>query len=187
MKRLDLTGALALIGIVLVPSTGAFALPGQSLAQFRGWTASRVPLRGLNAATDEMSGLPAFDLLTSDHGIVWHFHAATDGRTVRSEALGVGEGIAEPGTTPIRHDGVGYGFLFFRSLYGDAVASDFLTSQRVASVTDGRSRVSTSFYRGKRFGYEVAAGTITIASRSRVDADLALARKCNAAPDSCNE
>ena len=176
-----------IVAACIVTTVPVRATPGQRLTEFHAWAAQRTLLRGLVRTTDELSGRPAFDLLTADHGIAWHFHATTGAGRIESEYLGIGSGGGDPGSTPIRHDGSGYGLIFLRSLYGTAIAADFLASSRIASITDRESHVVTTFYRGQRFGYEAASGFLTIATLPHMARDLAQLRTCAAHPGSCNE
>lgn len=48
----------------------ASALPGQSIHAFKAWAAQRKLLAGLVTQRDELSGMPAFAVAGSDHGIV---------------------------------------------------------------------------------------------------------------------
>ncbi len=187
MKLAQLVGAVASAVMCLEPSAAVFAEPGQSLAQFSSWAARRDFLRGMGRAMDELSGQAAFDVLAADHGIVWHFHARTNGRTIRAESLEIGQSPAQPGSMPIRHDGTGYGIVFFRALYGKSIAADYLAAARVASITDRDSHVRSVFYRGKRFGYEVAGGALTITTRAGAAADRALLQRCTLTPNACSE
>ena len=180
---LALATLLVLAGIPL----GASALPGQTLAAFAVWSAHQPLLRGLKRSTDEMSGWPSFSLLTADHGIAWRMDAHTDNRSIVSEGLGVSTAGGAPGTEPIRHDGAGYGFVFFRSLYGPAIANDYRDAPSVASFKDPSNGSVTTFYRGKRYGYSSANGFLTLETQLAFDRDLALMRRCTAKPQTCIE
>lgn len=136
-----IAGLLAYIACVAPAS----ALPGQTLQQFHAWASSRKLLAGIAQRRDEMSGDPAFGLETSDRGIAWTFYATTDGSHVRRESLSLGNPGKPPGSAAIRHDGSGYGFTFFTSLYGQAVAHDFLVATRVASIRDRSNGTVTEF------------------------------------------
>jgi hypothetical protein len=164
----------------------ARALPGQSLAAFKTWAAGNKLLAGLTLGKDELSGLPAFRLSTASHGIAWRFDVRTDGRNVLAEVLAVGQVGKEPGTEPIRHDGRGYGFRFFSSLFGPAVAADFRASRAVASVKDPTNANVTTYYRGVRYGY-VSAGTVALETPSAFASDVALAKRCSKTPQDCTE
>ena len=165
----------------------AFALPGQTIAAFTAWSAHQPLLRGIKRTTDEMSGWPSFSLTTADHGIAWSFDAHTDRRTIVSEGLGVSTAGGAPGTEPIRHDGAGYGFTFFRNLFGAAIANDYHSAPSVASFKDPTNGSVTTFYRGKRYGYSLANGYLTLETFLAFDRDIALMRKCTAKPDTCSE
>jgi hypothetical protein len=168
-------------------TSSVLAIPAQTLPAFRRWCAWHVVLRGIAQSTDELSRRPSFDLLAADHGIVWHFDARTNGYSIESETLAIGEGNGQPGSFPIRHNGIGYGFAFFRNLYGSSVASDFTSSRLTQSIADSQSRIVTQFYRGARFGYEVANGAVTVATHAVVERDRALLAKCKTHPTDCSE
>ncbi len=164
----------------------ASALPGQTLQQFHAWASSRKLLAGIAQRRDEMSGDPAFGLETSDRGIAWTFYATTDGSHVRRESLSVGNPGKPAGSAHIRHDGGGYGFTFFASLYGQAVAHDFLAAKRVASIRDRSDGTLTEFYKGKRYGYSTHGGII-IETLSAFGVNLAQAQRCATSPEQCSE
>ena len=187
MKWMQIARASTIAAACALMAVPVGAKPGQTLAQFETWSAQRPLLRGVARTKDETSGWPAFDLSTADHGVAWHFHAATNGAIVRSEELGIASGPGDPGTTPISHAGTGYGFTFFRSFYGSEIARDFLAAPRIAVVADPQSHVTTTFYRGNRFGYEVSGGFVTIATLRVMAQDLAQMRTCIAHPGTCNE
>jgi hypothetical protein len=175
----------------LVTLAPASALPGQTLPAFRVWARGIVLLRGIQPYTDELSGQPAFQLTQSDHGINWHFTAWSLRGQIYQEYLGVGEGTGTPGSLRIRHDGTGYGFVFFKSLYGSGVASDFLAAKLVGTAVDRSVRPANtqSFYRGSRFGYELGTngGGVSVVALFRLPGDLAQARRCDARPERCSE
>jgi hypothetical protein len=164
----------------------ASALPGQTLQQFHAWASSRKLLAGIAQRKDEMSGDPAFGLETSDHGISWTFYATTDGSRIRRESLSVGNPGKAPGSAAIHHDGTGYGYTFFASLYGQAVAHDFRTAKRVALIRDRSSGTVTEFYRGQRYGYSTNGGVI-VETLSAFATDLAQALRCAKSPEECSE
>jgi hypothetical protein len=164
----------------------ASALPGQTLQQFHAWASSRKLLAGVAQRKDEMSGDPAFGLETSDHGISWTFYATTDGSRIRRESLSVGNPGKAPGSAAIHHDGSGYGYTFFASLYGQAVAHDFRTAKRVASIRDRSNGTVTEFYRGQRYGYSTNGGVI-VETLSAFATDLAQAQRCAKSPEECSE
>jgi hypothetical protein len=175
--------AVAMAVAAASAATTADALPGQSIAGFERWSAGKATLRGIARAKDEMSGLPAFDLRMSDHGIAWIFHASSDGRFVRSETLSIGSnGTAT--NEEIRHDGRGYGFTFWKALYGADVAADFRAAAPVFSSRPAAGQTPTTYYRGKRYGY-VAAGTLTVETLAVFAADVAQAKKCAARASDC--
>ena len=135
-----------------------------------------------------MSGLPQFRLQTADRGIAWTFDAATDARgTIRSERLAVSDAGGAAGSAPISHSGSGYGYVFFRSLYGEAIARDYHASHRVASFSDSTNHTVTSFYRGVRYGYTASAGFLTIETLSAMMQDVAQMRVCTAHPERCGD
>ncbi|MEO7202544.1 MAG: hypothetical protein ABI431_06915 [Candidatus Tumulicola sp.] len=164
----------------------ANALPGQTLQQFHAWASTRKLLAGIAQRRDEMSGDPAFALETSDRGIAWTFYATTDGTHIRRESLSVGNPGKPPGSAAIRHDGNGYGYTFFATLYGQAVAHDFLAAKRVASIRDRSDGTVTEFYRGKRYGYSTSGG-IVVETISAFGVDLAQAQLCAKSPEQCSE
>jgi hypothetical protein len=175
-------GLLALVACI----APANALPGQTLPQFQAWASTRKLLAGMARRRDEMSGDPAFALETSDHGIAWTFYATTDGSHIRRESLSVGNPGKPPGSAAIHHDGKGYGYSFFASLYGQAVAHDFLAAKRVASIRDRSNGAVTEFYRGKRYGYSINGG-IVVETISAFGVDLAQAQLCAKSPEQCSE
>jgi hypothetical protein len=164
----------------------ASALPGQTLQQFNAWASTRKLLAGIAPRRDEMSGDPAFALETSDHGIAWTFYATTDGSHVRRESLSVGNPGKAPGSAAIHHDGSGYGYTFFASLYEQVVAHDFLAAKRVASIRDRTNGTVTEYYRGRRYGYSTNGG-IVVETLPAFGVDLAQAQLCAKSPDQCSE
>ena len=188
MNRLVAAIVAVLIGIAAASlPLRATALPGQSLPAFATWRAHQPLLRGMTRNVDELSGRPAFTLLTADHGIAWSVAVATDGTAITSETLGVSTAGGEPGSEPVRQSGAGYGFTFFRTLYGAAIADDFHTAQRTATFTDPANKIVTTYVRGRRYGYTISAGFITLSTFAAYDAEIALTRRCSAHPDSCSE
>jgi hypothetical protein len=181
-NRSVIAGLLAYVACV----EPASALPGQTFQQLRTWASARKLLAGIAQRRDEMSGDPAFALETSDHGIAWTFYATTDGSHVRRESLSVGNPGKPAGSAAIRHDGSGYGYTFFASLYGQAAAHDFLTSKRVASIRDRSNGTLTEFYRGQRYGYSTNGGII-IETLSAFATDLSQAQRCAKSPEQCSE
>jgi hypothetical protein len=177
---------IALALVVAAPSAAA-AFPGLSLSDFKDWAAQKKVLAGMVRVRDELSGQPSFRLLTSDHGIAWRFTAQSDGKQIVREYLAVSAVGKEPGTAPIAHDGAGYGFTFFKALYGSGTASDFKAARLVATVLDRSDNTSSRYYRGALFGYTATRGTLTIATLPVFARDVALAQRCAKAPDSCSE
>jgi hypothetical protein len=182
----------AIVPALLVPALAgiplcAAALPGQTLGAFATWRAHQPLLRGMTRSTDELSGRPAFNLLTADHGIAWSVAVATDGTAIASETLGVSTAGGEPGSEPVRQSGSGYGFTFFRSLYGAAIADDFRSAKRSAQFTDPANKTVTTYLRGRRYGYTISGGYITLSTFAAYDAAVALMRRCTARPESCGE
>jgi hypothetical protein len=175
--------ALALIFTATGPAS---ALPGQSIPAFKAWAAQRKLLAGLVTQRDELSGMPAFLVATSDHGISWRFIATSDGKTIRRESLAVGQVGKAPGTEPVRHDGKGYGFTFFSSLYGSSVAADYRAAKLVADVKDPTNGRVTHYYRGSRYGY-AESGSLVVETQAMFRADLALAQRCAKSPNDCSE
>jgi hypothetical protein len=175
--------ALALALACIAP---AAAIPGQTLAQFSAWAKTRTLLAGIERHRDELSGFPAFSVDTSDHGIAWRFYATSDGSTIRREMLAVGNPGKPTGSAAILHDGTGYGYQFFASLYGPAVAHDFLSAKQVAAIVDPSNKTVSRFFLGKRFGYSTS-GSIVVESHAAFDIDLAQAKKCAKAPQNCSE
>lgn len=175
------------VALLFGSTVNAAALPGQTLAQFLTWSNGVHLLHGVARYTDELSGQPAFKLDTADHGIDWHFVAYSLQGRIYEESLRVGQDAG--GALPVRHNGSGYGFTFFRSLYGPAVASDFRSSHLLGTVTDATSRPPTpeAFYRGSRFGYEVIGDGILVVDLARLVPDLRQARTCAAHPERCSE
>jgi hypothetical protein len=180
------SGLVCAIAVASIP-LAATAVPGQTLAQFTAWKAQQPLLRGMTRTTDEMSGRPDFSLLTADHGIAWSMNVKTDGATVTSETLAVSTPGGEPGSEPIHPSGAGYGFSFFRSLYGAALADDLRNAKPAASFIDPTNKSTTTFVRGQRFGYTIASGYITVSTFAAFDAAVALMRRCAARPESCSE
>jgi hypothetical protein len=175
--------ALAMAVAAASATTAADALPGQSIAGFKQWSAGKPTLRGLAPTKDEMSGRPAFELTMSDHGVAWYFHASTNGSVVLIETLSVGTN----GTTTneaIRHDGRGYGFTFWKALYGAEVAADFLAATPVFSIPAAAGQTATTYYRGKRYGY-ITAGGLTVETPAHLAADVAEEKTCAAHPRAC--
>jgi hypothetical protein len=183
--RLQIAAPLC-AGAVLGLAGPAAALPGQSLSAFTSWAANKTVLAGISRYTGELSGRPAFRLLTADHGIAWQFIALSTGSTIRSEYLGVSQVGKAPGSQPIRHDGRGYGFAFFASLYGRDVAGDYRAARLVATIKDPTNGQVTRYYRGRRYGYAEANG-LSLKTFAAFATDLALARRCAKSPQDCNE
>jgi hypothetical protein len=177
-----------MLAAALVPAA-ARALPGQTVVQFTTWAAQRPLLRGIQRGTDEMSGWPSFSLLTADHGVAWSVTVHADGTAIRAESLGVSDAGGAPGSEPVRHDGAGYGFTFFRSLYGNGnvIANDFRTAHLAASFTDPASKGTTQFYRGALYGYQTSSGYVTVETLRAFAQDLAEMRRCTARPGDCTE
>jgi hypothetical protein len=175
--------ALATAALAAVPASPARAVPAQSVAAFTAWSQSKPVLRGLKKSIDEMSARPAYNLTMSDHGIAWTFDAIVSAGTIAREALTVGSDGTATGDA-IRHDGSGYGYTFWKSLYGSAVAADFRSSHAVFATRDSVNHTATTYYRGARFGY-VSAGGLTIETPTEFAEDLAQARTCAAHPDRC--
>jgi hypothetical protein len=164
----------------------AQALPGQTFHEFRAWASQKVLLAGIAQHPDEMTGEPAFSVDTSDHGIAWIFYASTDGTHVRRESLAVGNPGKAVGSATIRHDGTGYGFAFFASLYGQAIAHDFRASKQVAEIRDPADGVVMRYYLGSRYGY-IARGGIVVETPKAFQVDLTQARRCARSPQDCSE
>jgi hypothetical protein len=175
--------SLALVTFCAVP---AAAIPSQSLSQFDAWAKTRPLLAGIARRRDELSGFPAFSVDTSDHGIAWRFDATSDGVTIRREMLAVGSVGKPPGSAAILHDGSGYGYVFFASLYGPAVAHDFLAAKQTAAIVDPANKTVSRFFLGKRFGYSTSGG-IVVETHAAFQIDLAQAKKCARAPQDCSE
>ena len=165
----------------------ASALPGQSIDGFKTWSAHQKLLRGIEQKTDEMSGWPRFELLTADHGISWNVTVQTDNINIRSEALGVSTAGGAPGSEPIRKDGSGYGFGFFRSLYGPAIAADYKAAKQVAFFKDPTNGTTATYYRGKLYGYDVTNGYLTLETMRAMTQDIAQMKRCAATPANCDE
>jgi hypothetical protein len=180
-SRIAITLAFALACVA-----PAAAIPGQTLAQFGAWAKTQTLLAGIERRRDELSGFPAFSLDTSDHGIAWRFYAASDGTTIRREMLAIGNPGKPPGSAAILHDGSGYGYQFFASLYGPAVAHDFLSAKQVASIVDPTNKTISRFFLGKRFGFSTGGG-IVVETHAAFKIDLAQAKKCAKAPQDCSE
>jgi hypothetical protein len=176
---------VALLVVATFPRP-TLAIPNQTIPEFKAWAKTRPLLATIAPRRDEMSGFPAFAVDTADHGVDWTFYATTDGKHIVRERLAVGEPGSTNGASAIRHDGQGYGLTFFRAVYGNAIAQDYLAAKLVASVTDPTDKVTTRFYRGKRFGY-AASTMIVVETYSAFDIDLALARKCSKSPQDCSE
>jgi hypothetical protein len=177
----------AVLGLsVLERPVTALALPGQSIAAFKSWASGKKLLAGIRSQPDEMSGDPAFVLTTADRGIAWRFYATTDGKAIERETIAVSTVGGEPGSAPIRHDGKGYGFTFFASLYGASVAADFRAAHSVGSVKDPTNGQATQYYVGNRYGYTVAK-SVTVETLFAVKSDMALAQRCAKAPQNCTE
>jgi hypothetical protein len=177
---------LASLALVFTAAGPASALPGQSIGAFKAWAAERKLLAGLVTQRDELSGMPAFLLASSDHGISWRFIATSDGKTIRRESLAVSQAGKAPETEPIRHDGKGYGFTFFSSLYGNGVAADYHAAKLVAAVKDPTNGVVTHYYRGARYGY-AESGSLVVETQAVFRADVALAQRCAKTPKDCSE
>jgi hypothetical protein len=182
--------AFVSVAAALVVAAPASALPGQTIAAFKSWTQSKSLVRNVEKKTAEMSGLPYFNVTNADHGIAWEFTANTDGKIVTDESLGVSEAGGDVGSAPIHHDGTGYGFTFFKSLYGAATAADFKSSKLVAKIIDKTDAKNvTYFWRGKTYGYSTATNGkyLSVYSLSSFAKTLALAQRCNAHPNDCSE
>jgi len=164
----------------------AAAVPGQTLSQFVAWAKTRPLLAGIDRRRNELSGFPAFSVDTSDHGISWRFYATSDGATIRRETLAVGDPGKAPGSAAILHEGSGYGYAFFASLYGPMVAHDFLGAKQIAAIVDPTNKTVTRFYTGKRFGYSTS-GSIVVETHAAFDIDMAQAQKCARSPQDCSE
>jgi hypothetical protein len=175
--------ALALIFSAAGPAS---ALPGQSIPAFKAWAAERKLLGGVVTQRDELSGLPAFLVASSDHGISWRFIATSDGKTIRRESIALSQVGKQPGTEPIRHDGKGYGFTFFSSLYGSGVAADYRAAKSVADVKDPTNGTVTHYYRGSRYGY-AESGSLVVETQAMFRADVALAQRSAKSPKDCSE
>ncbi len=178
--------ALAVVVVALAPLP-AGALPAQSLAEFAAWSAHRPLLAGLERKSDELSGTPMFALTTADHGIAWSFDAHSNAGAITWEQLAVSRPGGKIGSEPIRHDGSGYGFVFFRALYGRTIADDFRTSRRVAAFTQPEQHAVKTFYRGNRYGYSTMSGFMRIETLPILATDIALERRCSAEPEACSE
>lgn len=185
MRRVS-SGFAAAVILVAACVSPAMAIPGQTLAQFGAWAKTRPLLAGLERHRDELSGSPAFSVDTSDHGIAWRFYATSDGTSIRREMLAVGNPGKPPGSAAILHDGSGYGYAFFASLYGPVVARDFLGARQVAAIVDPVSKAVSRFYRGARFGYSTS-GSVVVETHAAFDIDLAQAKKCARSPQDCSE
>ncbi|HEY3676299.1 MAG TPA: hypothetical protein VGK84_09930 [Candidatus Tumulicola sp.] len=173
----------ALLACCVRPAT---AIPGQPLSQFAAWAKTRPLLAGMDRRRDELSGFPAFLVDTSDHGIAWRFYATSDGTTIRQETLAVGNPGKSVGSAAILHDGSGYGYAFFASLYGPIVAHDFLDAKQIAVIADPADKSVSRFYLGRHFGYSTSGG-IVVETRAAFDIDLAQAKKCSRSPKDCSE
>jgi hypothetical protein len=185
-RRLRGAGAGLAFALLWGYAGPATALPGQTIPAFKAWAAGQKLLAGLAPHKDELSGRPAFELQTTDRGISWRFSATSDGTTIRRESLAVGQVGKAPGTEPIRHDGHGYGFTFFATLYGRGVAADFQAAPLVASVKDPTNGRVTRYYRGHRYGYAETGGLV-LETLAAFKSDLAQAQRCAKAPQSCSE
>jgi hypothetical protein len=172
--------SLSIVGSGMQP---AFATPGQSVPAFQQWAHEKTVLRGLAKTTEEMSGRPAYELTMSDRGVAWAFRATVVGTTIGRESLTVGSDGTATGDA-IRHDGSGYGYTFWKTLYGQSVAKDFRDSRSVFSTRDDRNHTTTTYYLGARFGY-VSAGGLTLETHAEFATELAQARICSARPDRC--
>jgi hypothetical protein len=184
--RRVLSGIAAAIVLAAFCGRPAAAIPGQTLPQFGAWAKTRPLLAGIERRSDELSGFPAFSVDTSDHGIAWRFYATSDGLAIRREMLAVGNPGKPPGSATILHNGSGYGYAFFASLYGLAVARDFLDAKQVDAIVDPATKTVLGFYRGKRFGYSTG-GSIVVETHAAFDTDLAQAKKCARSPQDCSE
>jgi hypothetical protein len=180
-SRAALTLALA-----LCCAAPASAIPGQTLSQFQAWAKTRTLLAGIERKRDELSGFPAFSVDTSDHGIAWRFYATSDGGTIRREMLAVGNPGKPPGSAAVSHDGNGYGYAFFASLYGPEIARDFEAAKQVASIVDPTNKTVGRFFVGKRFGY-ITNGSVVVEMHAAFQIDLAQAKKCARTPRNCSE
>ncbi len=178
--------AMLMFALAFTAAGPASALPGQSIHAFKAWAAQRKLLAGLVTQRDELSGMPAFAVAGSDHGISWRFIATSDGKTIRRESLAVSQVGKQAGTEPIRHDGTGYGFTFFSSLYGNGVAADYRSASLAASVKDPTNGRVTHYYRGTRYGY-AESGSLVVETLAMFRADMALAQRCAKTPEDCNE
>jgi hypothetical protein len=181
VKRRFLVAAIAAAVIYTAIPARAFALPGQTIAQFTAWAAQRPALQHLQRSRNIVTGLPEFGLVTTSLSYLVH----TDGRRIELENIGVGAGRGEPGTALFRRDGTGSGFAFFRSLYGPAVARDYRTARRVATLTAAQSGATKTFYRGKLYGYAVSGGFLTLETFASFERDLAQSRRCFAGTEGC--
>ena len=184
MRRVRYVPAVIAFAACCATATPAGAVPGQTISSFRTWSGQQKLLRGLTSTHDEMSGLPAFALTMSDHGIAWTFRALTDGKAVRSESLSVGSGGTDTGNA-IRHDGSGYGFTFWSRVYGPAIAHDFRTSRAVFASTDAVNHEKIAYFRGSRFGYVAANGELRVETLVAFAQEVATARVCAVHPDRC--
>jgi hypothetical protein len=168
----------------------ARALPGQTTSQFLGWVKT-IPNfnRGLQKETDELSGWPAYHVLSGDHGVTWDFRALTDGKgTIREERFMMASGPGNVGSEPIRQDGAGYGFTFFAAMMGKAVADDFRHAKLVAPFPNPKNASGTRFYRGVRYGWEDDGGRmIHLFTFPWFQTQIATAERCAKNPSSCSE
>jgi hypothetical protein len=181
LRSVAALGALCSIAL----ASPASAIPGQSIATFKSWAAHERVLSGIKPVKDELSGWPAFQLLSGDHGITWRFYALSDGSTMRRESLSVSAVGKEPGTASIRHDGNGYGFVFFSALYGSDVANDFRHAA-LSATFKGANGATTRYYLGRRFGYVEAAGLV-LETPAAFKIELAQAQRCAKKPNECSE
>jgi hypothetical protein len=163
------------------------ALPGQSIVQFKTWAGAKKLLAGIVPVKDELSGATAFRVQTTDHGITWRFYASGNGTTIERESVSVSQIGKEPGSDPIRHDGEGYGFQFFKALYGSDIAADFRSAHSIAAVKDLANGQITQYFAGRHFGYALTGGSVTVETLAALQKDRALAKRCAASPQSCSE
>ncbi|MBV9439227.1 MAG: hypothetical protein JOZ24_04465 [Candidatus Eremiobacteraeota bacterium] len=185
LRRRSIMAVVCVITL-LAATRPSLALPGQTLQQFRTWSAGRKLLAGIAPKNDELSGKRAFALMTADHGIAWRFYASSNGATIQRELLSVSQPGKEPGTEPIRHSGEGYGFQFFTAVYGNGIAADFHSARIVGSVKDPTNGQVTRYYVGARYGY-AETRSVTVETLSQLKQDMALAKRCAASPQSCSE
>jgi hypothetical protein len=173
--------------MLLAPARPARALPGQTSAQFRAWAGKIVEFRNIEHGTDELSGWPDYHILSADHGVAWDFRALEDGRgAIREERFSMTVGPGDIGNTPVRHDGTGYGYTFFSTVMGSAVASDFRHAKLVAPFP--KKPGDPRYYRGAKYGWiDYGGKMLALDTPKWFDTAIATAEHCAQPGVRCSE